>query len=197
MIKILVKKRLFFYAMFFIVLSGRIAMSAETGELLISNFDKPGEGNIWRVINDGVMGGISSSTWNITENGAAVFAGNVSLENNGGFASVRSAVGTYDLSKYKGIVLRVKADGKRYNLNLKTDAEFDSILYKAEFGTEKEKWQLIKIPFSSFSPTYHGFVPPDAPKLDTKEIRRFGFLIADKQQGPFRLEIAWIKAYRD
>ena len=193
----LVKKGLFFYTVFLIVLSGRIAMSAETGELLISNFDKPGEGKIWRVINDGVMGGISSSTWNITEKGAAVFAGNVSLENNGGFASVRSAVGTYDLSKYKGIVLRVKGDGKRYNLNLKTDAEFDSILYQAEFGTEKEKWQLIEIPFSRFAPTYHGFVPPDAPKLDTKEIRRFGFLIADKQKGPFRLEIAWIKAYRD
>ena len=184
-------------AVLLIVILGGFVMAAEKNELLISNFDKPGEGKIWRVINDGVMGGISSSTWNITENSAAVFAGNVSLENNGGFASVRSAVGTYDLSKYKGIVLRVKGDGKRYNLNLKTDAEFDSILYKAEFGTEKEKWQLIKIPFSSFSPTYHGFAPPDAPKLNTKEIRRFGFLIADKQQGPFRLEIDWIKAYRD
>ena len=172
-------------------------MAAEKNELLISNFDKPGEANVWRVINDGVMGGISSSTWNIAETGAAVFAGNVSLENNGGFASVRSPVGTYDLSKHKGIVLRVKGDGKGYKLNLKTDAEFDSILYQAEFGTEKEKWQLIKLPFSKFVPTYHGFVPPDAPKLDTKEIRRFGFLIADKQQGPFRLEIAWIKAYSD
>jgi monofunctional biosynthetic peptidoglycan transglycosylase len=192
-----VKKGWFFYATIFIVLSGRIAMGAETGELLISNFDKPGEGNIWRVINDGVMGGISSSTWKITENGAAVFAGNVSLENNGGFASVRSAAGTYDLSKYKGIALRVKGDGKRYNLNLKTDAEFDSILYQAEFATEKEKWQLIELPFSRFVPTYHGFTPPDAPKLDTKEIKRFGFLIADKQQGPFRLEIDWIKAYRN
>jgi monofunctional biosynthetic peptidoglycan transglycosylase len=193
----LVKKGLFFYAMFFIVLSGRLAMGADSGELFISNFDKPGEGKIWRVINDGVMGGISSSTWNITENGAAVFAGNVSLENNCGFASVRSPVGTYDLSKYKGIALRIKGDGKRYNLNLKTDAEFDSILYQAEFETEKEKWQLIELPFSRFVPTYHGFVPPDAPKLDTKEIRRLGFLIADKQKGPFRLEIAWIKAYRD
>jgi len=184
-------------AVLLIIYLGGLVMAAEKNELLISNFDKPGEANVWRVINDGVMGGVSSSTWNIAESGAAVFAGNVSLENNGGFASVRSPVGTYDLSKYKGIVLRVKGDGKGYKLNLKTDAEFDSILYQAEFGTEKEKWQLIKLPFSKFVPTYHGFVPPDAPKLDTKEIRRFGFLIADKQQGPFRLEIAWIKACRD
>jgi len=197
MIKLSANKVLLFCAAFFIFLSGRIAMGEETKELLITNFDKPGEANVWRVINDGVMGGISSSTWNIAETGAAVFAGNVSLENNGGFASVRSPVGTYDLSKYKGIVLRVKGDGKGYKLNLKTDAEFDSILYQAEFGTEKEKWQLIKLPFSKFVPTYHGFVPPDAPKLDTKQIRRFGFLIADKQQGPFRLEIDWIKAYND
>ena len=197
MINMLVKQGLLFYAVFFILLSGRIAMGTETGELLISNFDKSGEANVWRVINDGVMGGVSSSTWNITKSGNAVFAGTVSLDNNGGFASVRSPVSIHDLSAYKGIALRIKGDGKNYKLNLKTDAEFDSILYQAEFQTEKEKWQLIKVPFSKFTPTYHGVVLSDAPKLDTKAIRRFGFLIADKQQGPFQLEVDWIKAYRD
>jgi NADH dehydrogenase [ubiquinone] 1 alpha subcomplex assembly factor 1 len=185
------------FAVLMIVILGGLVMAAEKDELLISNFDKPGEANVWRVINDGVMGGVSSSTWNVTKSGTAVFVGTVSLDNNGGFASVRSPVGTYDLSAYKGIALRIKGDGKSYKLNLKTDADFDSVLYQAEFQTEKEKWQLIKVPFSKFTPTYHGVVLSDAPKLDAKAIRRFGFLIADKQKGPFQLEVDWIKAYRD
>ncbi len=197
MITVFLKMGLLFYAMFFVFLSGRITMSAETQELLITDFDRLGAANSWRVINDGVMGGVSSSTWNITDQDTAVFSGTVSLDNNGGFASVRSQVGTYNLSIYTGIVLRVRGDGKRYKLNLKTDAQFDSILYQAEFTTEKDNWQIIKLAFASFVPTYHGVVLSNAPGLDTAAVRTFGFLIADKQRGPFRLEIDWIKAYRD
>ena len=43
----------------------------------------------WQVVNDDVMGGVSTSRFSVT-NGVAVFRGEVSLENNGGFASVRS-----------------------------------------------------------------------------------------------------------
>jgi len=197
MIKSFAKKGLVFYAMFFMFLSGGITMGAETKELLITDFDSPVAANAWRVINDGVMGGISSSTWNITDSGTALFSGTVSLENNGGFASARSPVGTHDLSAYTGISLRVKGDGKRYKLNLKTDAEFDSILYQTEFITEKDNWQIIKVAFSRFVPTYHGVVLSNAPALDTKAVKTFGVLIADKQKGPFRLEIDWMKAYKD
>ena len=197
MIKSFAKKGLFFYAMFIMFLPGGITMGAETKELLITDFDSHVATNAWRVINDGVMGGISSSTWNITASGTALFSGTVSLENNGGFASARSPVSTYDLSAYTGITLRVKGDGKRYKLNLKTDAEFDSILYQTEFITEKDNWQIIKAAFSHFVPTYHGVMLSNAPALDTKAVRTFGVLIADKQKGSFRLEIDWMKAYRD
>lgn len=197
MIKSFAKKGLFIYVMFFMFLSGGITMGAEIKELLITDFDSYGAANAWRVINDGVMGGISSSTWNMTDNGTALFSGTVSLENNGGFASARSPVGTYDLSSYTGISLRVKGDGKRYKLNLKTDAEFDSIVFQTEFITEKDNWQIIKAAFSRFVPTYHGVVLSNAPSLDTRVIKTFGVLIADKQKGPFRLEIDWIKAYKD
>jgi uncharacterized surface protein with fasciclin (FAS1) repeats len=43
----------------------------------------------WRIVNDDVMGGISDSRFRI-DGGKAVFTGRLSLENNGGFASVRS-----------------------------------------------------------------------------------------------------------
>ena len=41
----------------------------------------------WRNIDDVVMGGLSSSEM-VIEDGVAVFRGDVSLDNNGGFASV-------------------------------------------------------------------------------------------------------------
>jgi len=51
----------------------------------------------WQVVNDDVMGGVSASNFGVT-NGAAVFRGAVSLENNGGFASVRSSPAGWNLA---------------------------------------------------------------------------------------------------
>ena len=44
----------------------------------------------WEVVNDDVMGGVSTSQFEVLTNGGAVFSGTVRFENNGGFASVRS-----------------------------------------------------------------------------------------------------------
>lgn len=43
----------------------------------------------WIVVNDGVMGGVSRSAFVDSESGYASFQGVMSLDNNGGFASVR------------------------------------------------------------------------------------------------------------
>jgi monofunctional biosynthetic peptidoglycan transglycosylase len=43
----------------------------------------------WRIVNDDVMGGISKSNLYLNSNGNLIFEGEVSLENNGGFASCR------------------------------------------------------------------------------------------------------------
>jgi len=75
-------------------------------------------------VNDGVMGGISSSTMEATADGAGVFAGRLSLENNGGFASVRTVVES-DLSTFAGLVLRVRGDGRSYQVRLRTNDRFD------------------------------------------------------------------------
>jgi NADH dehydrogenase [ubiquinone] 1 alpha subcomplex assembly factor 1 len=75
----------------------------------------------WFVVNDGVMGGVSSSTIKL-ENGVLVFEGQVRLENNGGFASVRSNSSEQNLSDFSGIVLKLRGDGKMYALNLRTSS---------------------------------------------------------------------------
>jgi hypothetical protein len=59
-------------------------------EKIIIDFGLPSEQDQWEIINDVVMGGVSSSHVVISENGAALFQGEVSLENYGGFASMRT-----------------------------------------------------------------------------------------------------------
>jgi monofunctional biosynthetic peptidoglycan transglycosylase len=150
----------------------------------------------WPNIDDTVMGGVSSSEM-VIEDGVAVFRGEVSLENNGGFASVRSDSRDHDLSAFDGLVIRVRGDGKRYKVRLRTTGSFGGPSYQATIEPAPGKWQEIKIPFREFAPVFRGRRLPDHPPLDPGEVKTFGLLIADKQAGPFRLEIEWIAGYTE
>jgi len=147
----------------------------------------------WRSIDDVVMGGRSSSGMEIHD-GVAVFSGTVSLENNGGFASVRSAPARYDLSDFDGILVRLRGDGKRYAVRIRTTDAFDDVSYQAKIRPPDGEWREIFLPFSDFQPVFRGRKVRGHPPLDPSQIRAFGLLIADGQQGPFRLEVAWLAA---
>ena len=88
----------------------------------------------WLVVNDGVMGGRSRSRISFEESGA-VFEGNVSLENDGGFASVRTSLPDSDLSDWDGIAVRVEGGGRTFQLRVRTDDAWDGIAYRARFET--------------------------------------------------------------
>jgi NADH dehydrogenase [ubiquinone] 1 alpha subcomplex assembly factor 1 len=150
----------------------------------------------WQPINDGVMGGLSQSRLVRISDGTGAFEGTVSLANNGGFASIRAHIDTTDLSSYDGLAVRFRGDGKRYRIRLRTDQRFDGIAYQAQFESSAGKWETVEIPFSSFVPTFRGHTPVNAPPLNTAVICQLGFMIADKQEGPFRIEIAWVRAFR-
>ena len=164
---------------------------------LIFDFSLPDEAKRWEIVTDEVMGGISKTQMFITPNKTAVFRGEVSLENYGGFASIRTLPQDYQLDDFTGISLRVKGDGKKYRLRLRTDNEFEGIAYQSVFTTEYEKWITVHLKFTEFIPVFRGRIVPEAPKLETGHIRRIGFMIADKQAGPFALEIDWVKAYKE
>ena len=151
----------------------------------------------WQPINDGVMGGVSSSSAQLTASGTLVFSGTVSLENNGGFASIRSSGAAGAGPAARGITLTVGGDGKRYKLNLRTSEAFDSVQYQAAFATRAGDWETIRIPFGEFRPVFRGRAVTDAPPLDPKHIVSVGFLISDRQAGPFRLEIRTIDTYEN
>ncbi len=102
-----------------IFLFGAKEVSMTDTEKIVLNFDKSDDSNDWLIINDGVMGGVSESSFQFTKTGTGVFSGNVSLENNGGFASVRLSPSQFNLSDSDGIRFRVKGDGKKYKITLK------------------------------------------------------------------------------
>lgn len=150
----------------------------------------------WPNIDDPVMGGRSRSRMRIAD-GIAVFEGVVSLENNGGFASLRSRPARHDLQGADGIVFRVRGDGKTYGVRLRTVVTFDGVSYQTKLTTQAGHWIEVRLPFRTFKPGFRGRQVRGYPALDPGEIRSFGLIISDKQEGPFRLEIDWIKAYRD
>jgi hypothetical protein len=174
--------------------TGGTVMSKDK-ELVIFDFTKASDLNQWRSINDTVMGGISESQLQLTKEGNVLFTGNVSLENNGGFASLQSKPSEYNFAGYEGIAIRLKGDGKRYKFSLKTNEYLDSTRYEAAFNTDKGAWTIVRIPFRTLVPTFRGKILTNEPPLDISKVKSFGLLISDKQKGPFRLEIAWIKAY--
>ena len=166
-------------------------------------------------LDDVVMGGVSESSFAVTpgagEGGgpAGVFSGVVRYENNGGFASVRSrnADPRLDCGAYAGLALRVRGDGQRYKLILRTDPGWDSITYCASFDTAAGAWQTVALPFTSFKPVFRAktltgerAVPLDPARLVSVQLMlsKFeydGALNPAIAPGPFSLPVARIAAY--
>ena len=165
-------------------------------EKTIIDFSSADEQSRWEIINDAVMGGVSSSRISVLDNKAALFQGEVSMENYGGFASMRTHLQDFELAGFIGLIVRVKGDGKDYRLRLRTDSDHEGIAYQSHFSTERDRWITARLSFEAFTPVYRGMIISDAPELDADKVRRVGFMIADKQEGPFRIEIEWVKAYK-
>lgn len=152
-------------------------------------FDTPAAVVPWQAIDDRVMGGVSASHMRHDPAGHGVFAGEVSLENNGGFASVRAlaevpetAVGAH------ACLLEVRGDGRRYKFNLRTDGGFDGITHQASFQPPAGEWAVVRLPLEGFVATWRGR-PASAEPPTAVQIKQIGLLIADRQAGPFRLDV--------
>jgi monofunctional biosynthetic peptidoglycan transglycosylase len=152
--------------------------------------DEPG----WTAVNDGVMGGVSRGGAKLMD-GSLHFRGILSLENNGGFSSIRSGGLTRDLSAAQAIVLRVKGDGRSYRLQIATDAQYRRarVSYQAEFPTKIGTWVEVRVPLATLVPMFRGQTL-SGPKLDRSRIEEIGVSLADGNPGAFSLEVDWIRA---
>ena len=146
----------------------------------------------WNIVNDTVMGGRSSSRW--SKNSSALsFEGFLSLENNGGFASVRHDLNNINLSSTEGIFIKVKGDGRKYQFRIRSQASRWAN-YSQEFKTKKDTVQSFFLPYKDFKPSWRGRSVRNVPTLTGKDVRGIGFLLGDKVQGKFKLEILNISA---
>jgi len=155
-------------------------------------FDTPETVTQWRAIDDQVMGGMSASRMRFDPASFAVFEGVVSLENNGGFASVRAACTDLASAHISGYQLTVRGDGKRYKLNLRTDDAFDGVNYQAVFVPPAGVWVTLTLHVADFQPTWRGRPVPEAGPLHPARVCQLGWMVADRQAGPFALAIASI-----
>lgn len=147
--------------------------------------------NDWQIVDDRVMGGRSNGNFEVNEEGHGVFHGDVSTANNGGFSSVRMSLKSDELSAYKSFIIRVKGDGKDFQFRVKTSLnQRHSYIYTFETTGD---WQEIKIPFKDMFASWRGR-KLDMPNYDGSAVEEMRFLIANKKNESFKLELDWISA---
>lgn len=154
----------------------------------IASFESPEAVNEWTRVNDTVMGGVSRSSISQTSSGTLLFEGQLSLDNNGGFVSIRNRPAALNLQNATGILVNVRGDGRTYYLDLRSRRQSSAGSFRAAFATVENEWKEIYIPFTLFKRQSFGRIIRNA-VLNPREIDSVGFTLSDKMPGPFRLEI--------
>ncbi|KAL1328783.1 hypothetical protein HN51_038562 [Arachis hypogaea] len=167
----------------------------------------------WGALDDVVMGGVSESTFQIDPTGGesggptGIFKGVVSTANNGGFTSIRTKNFSEpeDLSAYDGLEFRLKGDGRRYKLIVRTSRDWDTVGYTAGFDTVKGEWQTIQLPFSTLRPVFRARTVSDAPPFDPTNVISLQLMFSKFEydgklngtfvEGSFELPVSSIRAY--
>ena len=150
----------------------------------------------WLNVNDNVMGGVSTGRYGFTPDGDLRFFGNLSLANNGGFASVRSRGLPLALRQDEELWLRVRGDGRKYNLDLRVPSRRMAFTYRVTMQTVANQWQEFRVPLQLFRATSFGRVVASTGPVNAANVNSVGFTISDKKQGPFQLDVDWIRAVR-
>ena len=161
------------------------------GEVIMENFDSNNLLN-WNIVNDSVMGGRSQATLKLINNTYANFKGYLSLQNNGGFSSIR-AYYPPDLTNVKSIVLKVRGDGRKYNFRIRGNTE-SWASYTHSFDTVEGEWNEIELKIDDFYPVYRGYTLKNMPQLSEVIIKEIGIMLSDKIEGSFSIDIDWIMA---
>ena len=177
-----------------LALSAQVATEEALRPLL--DFTAPGAAEQWQAVNDGVMGGVSDGRFTITDGDMLEFSGTLSLENNGGFASVRTKPTVLDIKSDDTIVVRVKGDGREYVLNIYTKSRRMAFSYRAPLPTTNDEWTEVRVPLSDFIPTAFGRRVQGMGPVEPGQINGLGFMLADKKPGKFQMQVAWVKVER-
>ncbi|WEM41014.1 CIA30 family protein [Photobacterium sp. DA100] len=161
-----------------------------SGTIMI-DLTRPSEHQQWQVTNDNVMGGISQGQ--LTFDGqSSRFWGELSLANNGGFSSISRPLESLS-ADVDQVELVFIGDGRLYQLRLATWKNGNRITYKHDFSTIEGQRQKHVFELSDFQAVFRGRLIDGAPVLTARDIKQVGVLIADKQPGPFALNLIQLK----
>ena len=158
---------------------------------LLFDFSNDDQKQNWIVVNDNVMGGRSEGGFS-SKKKYLIFSGNTNT-NGGGFSSIRTKPSDFDLGDKTGLHIRYKGDGRTYKLGVRLEGK--SVSYRSNF-TSGNGWQEVKIPFDEMDVSWRGrpLSKEEHPLIKSK-IRSIEFMIYDKQDGPFKLQLDWVKSY--
>lgn len=153
---------------------------------VLFDFTENGDTVNWMVVNDGVMGGWSKGSFVFSEDRTAIFSGTISLENSGGFSSVRYNTDNINVEGFSILELHLKGDGKNYQVRIRENSS-DYFSYIHTFQTSGA-WETIKIPLKEMYPTFRGS-KLNLPNYSGKSMVELTFLIGNKKAESFRLEL--------
>lgn len=157
------------------------------------DFGKEKKGSYWRVVNDGVMGGLSQGNMKLTDN-SIVFKGEVSLDNNGGFSSLRRSFINEDISEFENVEIRYRSSGISIAFTIAISQRWYVPNYKISLDGTSSQWKTVTIKLTDFRKHYIGKPMNDKLKKETlKEIVRIGFITDEKKYGSFEFEVDYIK----
>ncbi|MGR5153390.1 CIA30 family protein [Photobacterium swingsii] len=161
-----------------------------SGTIMI-DLTQPHEHQQWKATNDNVMGGISQGQLTF-DSESSRFWGEITLDNNGGFSSISRAIDPLPFEVDR-VAVSFIGDGRRYQLRLATWKNGNRITYKHEFITNKDQQQVKVLDLNKFQAVFRGRLISNAPELTAQDIKQVGVLIADKQPGPFTLNLIQIR----
>lgn len=157
-----------------------------TNSIMLFDFSNNVDIKDWRIVNDDVMGGKSTSDFMINKDGHGVFKGVISLKNNGGFSSVRYRFKNTEVKDLTKIVIRLRGDGKTYQFRVKPNRNtYFSYIYN--FDTNNN-WQEIEIPLKDMYPSFRGR-RLNRGNFSSEELNEIAFLIGNKKEENFELII--------
>lgn len=107
----------------------------------------------------------------------------------------------YEWQSYTHLIMRVRGDGRPYQLLLRMDRRYDvqwlDIYTYVLFTRGGPYWQVAKIPFSKFILASKGRVQDKQGAVELNRILTLGITLADNATGPFHLEIDYIALLYD
>ncbi|MEM9364318.1 MAG: CIA30 family protein [Bacteroidota bacterium] len=159
-----------------------------------TNFDfgSKKDGIDWKPIDDGVMGGLSKGNVNLTEN-TLNFYGEVSLDNYGGFTSVKSPFGNYNLSGLKKVIVRYRTEGQSISISLENSEQFFRPYYKLLLPETDGEWKTLELNVSDFKQYNLGQVTETSITDEFLEnVKRIGFITSKKSAGKFNIEVDYL-----